>query len=100
MKRSNNIFKYRYHFLRGKLTQPFFLGLVFLAPVFDLFRIDMIHQQLIVLGQRFDFTFNTLVWLPVGFYGVVILIGIVSFIWGRLFCGWVCPHNTLTEWTR
>src|SRR5262249_36623767 len=29
-----------------------------------------------------------------------ILIGIVSFIWGRLFCGWACPHNTLTEWTR
>ncbi len=100
MKRSNNIFKYRYHVLRGKLVQPFFWGLVFLGPALDIFRVDMIHQQLVVLGKHLPFVTENLMWLPIGFYGAVILIGIVSFLFGRLFCGWTCPHNTLTEWTR
>ncbi len=43
---------------------------------------------------------QSLMWLPIVFYLGVAVIGVVSFIWGRLFCGWVCPHNTLTEWTR
>jgi polyferredoxin len=60
----------------------------------------MIEQRLVVLGRHLPFEFSVLMWLPVGFYGAVILIGIVSFVWGRLFCGWTCPHNTLTEWTR
>lgn len=100
MKRSNNVLKYRYHALRGKLVQPLFWSLVFLGPAFNLFRVNMIDQRLIFLGRDLPFEFNTLMWLPVGFYGAVILIGVVSFIWGRLFCGWTCPHNTLTEWTR
>jgi polyferredoxin len=99
MKQSNNIFKYRYHVFRGKLIQPFFWGLCFLGPALNLFRVDMIHQRLIWMQKSLPFQFNTLMWLPIGFYGAVILIGIISFIWGRLFCGWTCPHNTLTEWT-
>jgi ferredoxin-type protein NapH len=100
MKRSGNVFKYRYHTLRSKLSQPLFWSLVFLGPILDVFRVDMIEQRLVVLGRHLPFEFGVLMWLPVGFYGAVILIGIVSFIWGRLFCGWTCPHNTLTEWTR
>lgn len=100
MKRSANILKYRYHAFRSLLTQPLFWGLVFLGPQLDVFRVDMIHQRLVFAGQHLPFEFEHLMWLPIGFYAVVILIGIVSFIWGRLFCGWTCPHNTLTEWTR
>lgn len=100
MKRSSNPLKYRYYVFRGKLIQPFFWALCFLGPALDIFRVDMIHQRMIFLKQSLPFEFNTLMWLPIGFYGAVILIGVISFIWGRLFCGWVCPHNTLTEWTR
>jgi ferredoxin-type protein NapH len=100
MKRPGNPFKYRYHALRGKLSQPLFWGLIFLGPALDVFRVDMIQQRLVFMGQSLPFVFNTLFWLPVGFYGAVILIGVVSLLWGRLFCGWTCPHNTLTEWTR
>jgi polyferredoxin len=100
MKRSSNPLKYRYHVFRGKLIQPLFWALCFLSPVLNWFRVDMPHQKLIFLGQSLPFEFNNLRWLPIGFYGAVILIGIISFIWGRLFCGWACPHNTLTEWTR
>jgi polyferredoxin len=100
VKISNNLFKYRYHAFRGKLVQPFFWSLVFLGPALDIFRVDMLNQKLVFFGQHLSFVFDRLIWLPVGFYGLVILIGIVSLIWGRLFCGWTCPHNTLTEWTR
>lgn len=100
MKIPNHVLTYRYHFFRGKLVQPAFWALVFLAPALDIFRVDMLNQKLVFLGKHLPFAFNSLLWLPVGFYGAVILIGIVSFIWGRLFCGWACPHNTLTEWTR
>lgn len=99
MKRSNNPLKYRYHVFRGKFIQPFFWALCFLGPALDIFRVDMIGQRLIFMRQALPFEFNSLMWLPIGFYGAVILIGIISFVWGRLFCGWTCPHNTLTEWT-
>jgi polyferredoxin len=29
-----------------------------------------------------------------------LIIAITSVVLGRLFCGWTCPHNTMTEWTR
>ena len=32
-------------------------------------------------------------------FGCVMVIAIASTFGGRLFCGWVCPHNTMTEWT-
>jgi ferredoxin-type protein NapH len=99
MKRSQNPFKYRYHMFRGKLIQPAFWALCFLAPMLDIFRVDMLHQRLIWLRQSLPFEIGNMMWLPFGFYGAVILIGIISLIWGRLFCGWACPHNTLTEWT-
>lgn len=100
MKRSHNPLKYRYYTLRGKLVQPLFWALVFLGPALDIFRVDMLSQTVVFMGRHLPFGFDTLMWLPIGFYGAVILIGVVSFIWGRLFCGWTCPHNTMTEWTR
>jgi polyferredoxin len=100
MKLPYNPLKYRYHVFRGKFIQPLFWGMIFLGPLLNLFRVDMLHQRLVFLGRDYPFGFDSLIWLPVGFYGGVILIGLISFIWGRLFCGWACPHNTLTEWTR
>lgn len=100
MKIPRNPLKYRYHVFRSKLVQPFFWGLFFFGPALNVFRVDMLHQRLIFAGRDYPFGFDSLIWLPIGFYGGVILIGLISFIWGRLFCGWTCPHNTLTEWTR
>lgn len=100
MKRSSNPLKYRYYVFRGKLIQPGFWVLCFLSPALNWLRVDMVNQQVVFAGHSYPFAFSSLMWLPIGFYGAVILIGIISFIWGRLFCGWACPHNTLTEWTR
>ena|GEM_PF-436704 len=99
MKVPYNPFKFRYHAFRGRLIQPLFWAMVFLGPVFNLVRVDMLTQHMLYFGKSYPFNFNSLMWLPIGFYGAVILIGIASFVWGRIFCGWACPHNTLTEWT-
>ena len=93
-------FRYRYHSLRPLLVQPFFWLCFFAGPLVGLFRVDMIGQRLVFLGHSYPFEFQYLMWLPIVFYGGVVAIGVMSFVWGRLFCGWSCPHNTLTEWTR
>lgn len=92
--------RFRYHTLRPVVSQPLFWALFLLGATLNLFRVDMLGQKLVVLGQDYPFEFQYLIWLPVGFYGAVILIGVISFVWGRLFCGWSCPHNTMTELTR
>ncbi len=95
-----NPVKYPFHTFRGLLIQPFFWALLLLSPVLHIFQLDVINQQMIAWGHAFPFNQNTLMWVPLGFFGCVLVIAFVSTIWGRLFCGWVCPHNTLTEWTR
>lgn len=95
-----NPLTYRYHHIRPFLAQPLFWVFFFLAPLLHWFRVDMIHQKLVFMNQPYPFEFKYLMWLPIVFYAGVIAIGVVSFVWGRLFCGWACPHNTLTEWTR
>ena len=100
MKGSLNPLTHRYHVFRGLLVQPFFWVFFFLMPLLGWFRVDMINFHMVVLNQNYPFEFKYLVWLPVVFYLGVAAIGLVTAIWGRLFCGWSCPHNTLTEWTR
>ncbi len=92
--------KYPYHVFRPWLVQPFFWVLFFLSPALNIFRVDVINEQLIFLGQSYPFEMQYLMWLPLGFYGGVFLVGIVTAFFGRLFCGWACPHNIMTEWTK
>lgn len=95
-----NPLKYPFHTFRGWVVQPFFWALMLLSPVLHIFQMDVINQHLIAWGKIYPLNPQTLFWLPIGFFGCVLLIAIISTTGGRLFCGWVCPHNTLTEWTR
>lgn len=100
MKHSKNILRYPYHVLRPWLVQPFFWTLFFLSPYLNWFRVDMTTQRIIYWGKAYPFAHQYIQWIPIGFYSVVILIAVLSVLLGRVFCGWACPHNTLTEWTR
>jgi polyferredoxin len=101
MKIPRSVLKYRYASLRPWLAQPMGLTLFMLSPVLGLFRFDVISQHLVFLGRVYPLEANgPVMWVPVTFFGGVLLIALVSLLYGRLFCGWVCPHNTLTEWTR
>jgi ferredoxin-type protein NapH len=93
-------FKYPLHTFRGLVVQPFFWALMFISPLVQIYQMDVINQRLIFMGKSYPLDPSTLFWLPIGFFGCCLIIAVVSTMWGRLFCGWVCPHNSLTEWTR
>jgi len=95
-----NPFRYPLHTLRYWVIQPLFWAFFFLSPLFHVFQMDVINQQVIAWGGIYPMNTHTLMWLPIGFFSCVLLIAITSTMGGRLFCGWVCPHNTLAERTR
>ncbi len=89
----------------------FFLLFV-LAPPLDLLRFDLERNHLVLLGRPWTLGIDAyragtlsdleLVWsvflhifLPLG---LVVGIGLyVSWKWGRLYCGWLCPHFSVVE---
>jgi ferredoxin-type protein NapH len=90
---------YPLHTWRRLVLQPFFLMLAFLSPVLGLLQFDVVQQRLIFLNAVYPLIPKTLLWLPVAFFSAVLIIAVAAPFFGRVFCGWVCPHNTLTEWT-
>ncbi len=93
-------------------SQLAFFALFVLAPVFDLFRYDLNAGHAWLLGMEWrlgiddflagrsgagDAAVNVLLrlFLP-------ILVGAALFLkvarrWGRLYCGWLCPHFSVVE---
>jgi len=89
----------------------FFILFVF-APVFDLLRFDLTQGHLIVFGQPWTLGLddylagrisNTQMALNILLRVIVpILLLAVTFLgiawrWGRLYCGWMCPHFSVVE---
>lgn len=85
----------------------FFLLFLF-APIFDIFRFDLYENQLYFLGVPWGLQLHAsesaveVVWnLTLRFLlPVVILISAGIYIawrWGRLYCGWLCPHFSVVE---
>jgi ferredoxin-type protein NapH len=91
------------------LTQMGFFVLFVLAPPLDIFRYDLTQGHFIISG--FDWrlqldalqTDNSGAALHVLFYGLLPILSIaVTFLyiawrWGRLYCGWLCPHFSVVE---
>ena len=85
----------------------FFLLFIF-APVLDIFRYDLNEKHFIlfqhpwVLGIDADTDVSVMLlnmfirfFLPIA---VIITVGIfISWKWGRLYCGWLCPHFSVVE---
>ncbi len=93
-------------------AQAAFFVLFVLAPVFDLLRYDLVAGHAWLLGFEWhagleDFSAGRIdavgavgrvigrVLLPILAVGAV-LIG-VAWRWGRLYCGWLCPHFSVVE---
>ena len=93
------------------IRSGFFL-LFFLAPPLDLFRFDLTQNHFVLLrhpwtlgmeafqhGQisALHMTWNMLLrfFLPLGL--VIIGGGFIAWKWGRLYCGWLCPHFSVVE---
>lgn len=97
--------------MRNSSQMGFMLFFV-LAPVFNLFRFDMPSHHFIVLGLPWmlgidDFTAGNISAVTLGTHllvrGVLPIIAlIVLFVWvswkyGRVYCGWLCPHFSVVE---
>ncbi|MDD5177547.1 MAG: 4Fe-4S binding protein [Sterolibacterium sp.] len=89
-----------------------FFVLFVMAPVLDLFRYDLDAGHAIIFGLswrlglddffagRIDATqagLNILLRLFLPLLGGVALFIAVAWRWGRLYCGWLCPHFSVVE---
>lgn len=99
-------------FSRYVTKSAFFLLFLF-APILDIFRFDLTLGHFIIFGQPWTLNVEvflagegdaldaairifTRVFLPfVGFIGVT---GWLIWRYGRIYCGWLCPHFSVVEW--
>lgn len=94
------------------LWQMGFFILFCLAPVFDILRYDLIAGHAVFLGMEWRLGLDAFfageidgtqaalnillrVFLPI-VGGAVVFIAI-AWRWGRLYCGWLCPHFSVVE---
>ncbi len=94
------------------LIQSTFFALFVFAPVLDIFRFDLYRNNLVLFGQdwslgftgfQYGFTPSSEVilnlifkaFLPLAAAGLLLIY--VAWRWGRLYCGWLCPHFTMVE---
>ena len=95
-----------------RLTQLTFFALFVLAPVFDLLRFDLLRGHAYVFGIEWHLGFDELFARQIGArevggniflrlflpaFGTSILLLAVAWRWGRIYCGWACPHFALVE---
>jgi ferredoxin-type protein NapH len=93
-------------------TQLGFFALFLLAPALNLLRFDLTETQLWFLGMRWslgidDFVAGKMSAAEVGasimlraiIPGVLFIAAFmaVAYRWGRLYCGWLCPHFSVVE---
>lgn len=95
-----------------RLAQAAFFALFLLAPVFDLLRFDLARGHAYFLGMEWhlgldDFFARRIgvrevganiflkLFLPA--FGASLLLVAVAWRWGRIFCGWACPHFAVVE---
>jgi polyferredoxin len=71
-------------------------SLVFIAaPFVDLLRFDLRNGALILFGASFGVGELRVAYVLVLLSVVVIFAG--AFLYGRVYCGWMCPQTTLSE---
>ncbi len=95
-----------------RLFQAAFFLLFLLAPPLDLFRLDLSLGHFVLFGQPWtlrisDYQQGRIGVLEMAWYlfsrgfvpiGLVVGGGIyAAWRWGRLYCGWLCPHFSVVE---
>jgi len=94
------------------IGQIAFFALFMFAPVLDIFRLDLIEGNFILLGFNWtlgltefqhgnatagEAALNILIRVFIPFFALAGAFIISSYYWGRLYCGWLCPHYTVVE---
>ena len=94
------------------LAQIGFFALFTLTPIFDLFRYDLTEKHAYFLTYQWHLgiddliagrvdpqtaAVNLILYLFLPLLGTLALIIGVAWKWGRLYCGWLCPHFSVVE---
>ena len=94
------------------LAQIGFFALFTLTPIFDLFRYDLTEKHAYFLTFQWHLgiddliagrvdpataAVNLILYLFLPLLGTLALIIGVAWKWGRLYCGWLCPHFSVVE---
>lgn len=94
------------------LAQMGFFTLFTITPLFDLFRYDLTERHAYFLtypwhlgidelmagtGESSTAVINIILYLFLPVLGTGALIIGVAWKWGRLYCGWLCPHFSVVE---
>lgn len=93
-------------------TRVGFFALFLLAPPLDLFRLDLTQRHFVLLGRPWTLGLDPFIEGRVGEaeaalnllvrgllpFGLLVGGGIwVSWRYGRVYCGWLCPHFSVVE---
>lgn len=93
-------------------AQIAFFTLFVLTPVLNIFRLDLIEGHFILLGFNWtlglsefqhggastgEAVLNIFIRVFLPLISIAATFIITSYFWGRLYCGWLCPHYTVVE---
>jgi ferredoxin-type protein NapH len=94
------------------LTQVGFFALFILAPPLNIFRYDLTQGNFIIFGHDWtlgldalqhgqasavDAAINMLIFGLIPILLIVIAFIFIAWRWGRIYCGWFCPHFSVVE---
>lgn len=92
------------------VTRIAFFLLFLLAPVLNVFRFDLtlghfiifgqawtLNVQSIVTGNSFDAASRIFSRVLLPFFVFVLVTGVIIYKYGRIYCGWLCPHFSVVE---
>ena len=97
---------------KRRLTQALFFSLFLLAPPLDILRFDLYANNLVLLGRNIDLGFTGFQYGFTPASEVILNLIFKAFLplaaaslgliyvarrWGRLYCGWLCPHFSMVE---
>jgi ferredoxin-type protein NapH len=94
------------------LARSAFFALFVLAPPLNIFRLDLTLGHFILFGQPWTLGLSAfqsgeigsgqavLNLIVRGFLPLAAIVGVLAVVawkWGRLYCGWLCPHFSVVE---
>ncbi|MGB9291171.1 MAG: 4Fe-4S dicluster domain-containing protein [Terracidiphilus sp.] len=84
----------RYHRIR-KTIQTICVSIFILLPLFDIMRVDIVRQRFYFFGAELWISEFAIMFLTMMF--VWILVAAMAMIYGRFWCGYLCPQMIFSE---